>query len=310
MSVRRRVAFAGTPEFALPALDALLAADHEIVGVWTQPDRPAGRGRKLTASPLKQYALAHSLPVYQPVTLKTTATHLQLKTLTPDVMVVAAYGLLLPAAVLGIPHYGCINIHASLLPRWRGAAPIQRALLAGDADTGITLMQMNQGLDTGDILGIRKTAIRNDDTARSLHDRLANLGATAIVELLAALPDVKRLPQDESVATYAAKLLRAEARIDWNSPATEIAVEVRAYNPWPVAHTQWCGEWLRIWTAQAISSATADKPGTVIDTGTAGIDMATGNGVLRIQELQAAGRRRIAAADFARGRALVGECFI
>ncbi|HVA55436.1 MAG TPA: methionyl-tRNA formyltransferase [Gammaproteobacteria bacterium] len=305
-----RIVFAGTPEFALPALDALLATDHEIVGVWTQPDRPAGRGRNLTASPIKQHALVHSLPVYQPATLKSTATHLQLSTLKPDVMVVAAYGLLLPPVVLGIPRYGCINIHASLLPRWRGAAPIQRALLAGDTQTGITLMQMNQGLDTGDMLDIRKTTICDDDTTQSLHDRLANLGATAIAELLAVLPDVRRLAQDESAATYAGKLTRAEARVDWQSPATEIALRVRAYNPWPVAHTQWCGEWLRIWTAQAISSATANKPGTVIDTGAEGIDVATGNAVLRIQELQAAGRRRIAAADFTRGRTLVGERFI
>ncbi len=310
MSMRLRIAFAGTPEFALPSLDALLATEHAIIGVWTQPDRPAGRGRKLAASPIKQHALAHSIPVYQPASFQTTATHLQLRTLKPDVMVVAAYGLLLPSAVLGIPHFGCINIHASLLPRWRGAAPIQRALLAGDTATGITLMQMNQGLDTGDILDIRKTPIRADDTAQSLHDRLAKLGATAIIELLAALPDVTRVPQAASAATHAAKLTRAEARIHWAASAVDIALRVRAYNPWPVAHTQWCGEWLRIWTAQAISSAIADKPGTVIATGSAGIDVATGNGTLRIQELQAAGRRRIAAADFARGRALVGERFI
>jgi len=310
MSMRLRVAFAGTPEFALPAMDALLATQHEIVGVWTQPDRPAGRGRKLAASPIKQHALAHSIPVYQPASFKTMATHLQLRTLKPDVMVVAAYGLLLPPAVLEIPRYGCINIHASLLPRWRGAAPIQRALLAGDTETGITLMQMNQGLDTGDMLDIRKLLIRDDDTAQSLHDRMANLGATAIVELLAALPDVKRLAQDESVATHAAKLTRAEARVDWNMPAKAIALRVRAYNPWPVAHTQWCGEWLRIWTAQAISSATADKPGTVINAGIEGIDVATGSAVLRIQELQAAGRRRITAVEFTRGHMLVGERFI
>ena len=310
MSKRLRIAFAGTPEFALPSLGALLATNHEIVGVWTQPDRPAGRGRKLTASPIKQQALAHSISVNQPISLKSTSTHRQLRNLKPDVMVVAAYGLLLPPAVLGIPHYGCINIHASLLPRWRGAAPIQHALLAGDTQTGITLMQMNQGLDTGDMLDVRRTPIRADDTAQSLHDRLAKLGATAIVELLAVLPEVRRLAQDESTATYAAKLTRAEARVDWNTPAAAIALRVRAYNPWPVAHTQWYGEWLRIWMAQSMSSATHDKPGTVIATGGAGIDVATGNGVLRIQELQVAGRRRIAAADFAHGRALVGERFI
>lgn len=310
MSKRLRLAFAGTPEFALPALDALLATDHEIVGVWTQPDRPAGRGRKLATSPVKQHALANSLPVYQPATFKSAEAVQQIERLAPHLMVVAAYGLLLPAVVLEIPRYGCINIHASLLPRWRGAAPIQRALLAGDTETGITLMQMNPGLDTGDMLEVRKTPIRADDTSQSLHERLADLGATAMLELLAALPDVRRLAQDESAATYAGKLTRAEARVDWSSSAVEIALRVRAYNPWPVAHTQWCGEWLRIWTALAISSVTANKPGTVIDTSSEGIDVATGKGVLRIKELQAAGRRRIAAADFVRARALEGERFI
>ncbi|HVC37921.1 MAG TPA: methionyl-tRNA formyltransferase [Gammaproteobacteria bacterium] len=305
-----RVAFAGTPEFALPALDALLETRHEIVGVWTQPDRPAGRGRKLVGSPVKQRALACALPLHQPATLKSSVPHLQLVTLAPDVMVVAAYGLLLPPAVLEIPRYGCINIHASLLPRWRGAAPIQRAILAGDTHTGITLMQMNEGLDTGDMLDVRRTAIRDDDTAQSLHDRLAVLGAAAIVELLAALPNVTRVPQSESAATHAAKLTRAEARVDWTSPATEIVRKVRAYNPWPVAHTHWRGEWLRIWGAQAISAAASNTPGTVINTGSDGIDVATGEAVLRIKELQAAGRRRMPAADFAHARALLGERFV
>ncbi|MDE2091464.1 MAG: methionyl-tRNA formyltransferase [Gammaproteobacteria bacterium] len=305
-----RIVFAGTPEFALPALDALLATRHEIIGVYTQPDRPAGRGRKLTASPVKQFALTHALPLLQPVTLKTSAAHQQLKALAPDVMVVAAYGLLLPPAVLHIPRYSCINIHASLLPRWRGAAPIQSAILAGDTESGITLMQMNAGLDTGDILDVRKTAIRDEDTAQSLHDRLAKLGAEAIVELLAALPDVKCMPQDDSRATHAAKLTRAEARINWASSATDIARRVRAYNPWPVAHTQWRGEWLRIWAAQAIPSAESSLPGTVINARPEGIDVTTGDAVLRIKELQAAGRCRISAADFAHGRSLVGERFI
>src|SRR5487761_57331 len=214
-----RVAFAGTPEFAVPALDALLKTHHEIVGVWTQPDRPAGRGRKLIASPVKRRALEHSLPIHQPATFKSAAARLQLETSAADVMVVTAYGRLLPAAVLAVPRYGCINIHASLLPRWRGAAPIQRAILAGDTETGITLMQMDQGLDTGDMLDVCRTAIRDDDTAQSLHERLATLGAAAMVELLAALPEVTRVPQNESAATYAAKLTRAEARVDWMSPA-------------------------------------------------------------------------------------------
>lgn len=310
MSARLRVAFAGTPEFALPALESLMTARHEILGVWTQPDRPAGRGRKLVASPVKQHALQHALPIHQPATFKSADARLELETLTPDVMVVAAYGLLLPAAVLKVPRYGCINIHASLLPRWRGAAPIQRAILAGDKQTGITLMQMDAGLDTGEMLGVRRTTIRDDDTAQSLQARLAVLGAEAVVELLAALPEVTRTQQDEFAATYAAKLTRTEARVDWTSPATEIELRVRAYNPWPVAHTQWHGEWLRIWAAQVISMPAPGMPGTVINAGAEGIDVATGNAVLRIRELQAAGRRRMPAADFARARALTGERFI
>jgi len=305
-----RVAFAGTPEFAVAALDALLKTRHEIVGVWTQPDRPAGRGRKLMASPVKRRALEHSLPIQQPATFKSAAARLQLETSAADVMVVAAYGRLLPAAVLAVPRYGCINIHASLLPRWRGAAPIQRAILAGDTESGITLMQMDQGLDTGDMLDVRRTAIRDDDTTQSLHERLATLGAAAMVELLAALPEVTRVPQNESAATYAAKLTRAEARVDWMSPAAEIARGVRAYNPWPVAYTHWRGAWLRIWGAQAIPAAAPDPPGTVINAGSEGIDVATGKAVLRIKELQAASGRRMPAADFAHSRALLGERFI
>ncbi len=283
---------------------------HEIVGVWTQPDRPAGRGRKLRASPIKQYALAHALPLHQPASFKSVAAQSELAAVAADVMVVAAYGLLLPPAVLELPNYGCINIHASLLPRWRGAAPIQRAILAGDRETGITLMQMSKQLDSGDILLVRKTAIHADDTAQSLHDRLAVLGATAILELLEAIPDITGTPQNDSATTYAAKLTRPEARVDWTLPAAEIARRVRAFNPWPVAHTQWRGESLRIWGAQTLAKGVADVPGTVISAGQEGIDVATGKSVLRIRELQTAGRRRIAATDFARNHALIGEQFI
>lgn len=305
-----RIAFAGTPEFALPALEALYASAHEIVAVWTQPDRPAGRGRKLRASPIKQYALSHALPLYQPATFKSSAAQTELAEVSADVMVVAAYGLLLPSAVLKLPRYGCINIHASLLPRWRGAAPIQRAILAGDQETGITLMQMNKQLDSGDILLVRRIAIHADDTAQSLHDKLAALGAIAIVELLASIPDITPTPQKESAATYAAKLTRSEARVDWSLAAVEIARRVRAFNPWPVAHTQWRGESLRIWDAQVVATTITDVPGTVISAGREGIDVATGKSVLRIRELQTAGRRRIAAVDFARNHALIGERFI
>jgi methionyl-tRNA formyltransferase len=310
MSGSLRLAFAGTPEFALPALEALLSAGHEIVGVWTQPDRPAGRGRKLVASPVKRRALEHALTVYQPATFKSADAVLHLETVAPDIMLVVAYGLLLPAAVLTIPRYGCINIHASLLPRWRGAAPIQRAILAGDTETGITLMQMDQGMDTGDMLDVSKTLIRDDDTAQSLHDRLAALGAAAIAELLSRLPDVERVPQNPRAATYATKLTRAEARVDWSSPASEIARRVRAYNPWPVAFTYWRGEPLRIWAAQEISTTTSEMPGTVINSSSAGVDIATGEAILRITEMQAAGKRRMPAADFVAGHALMNERFI
>jgi methionyl-tRNA formyltransferase len=309
MTGRLRVAFAGTSEFALPALDAILKARHDVVGVWTRPDRPAGRGRRISASPVKRGAQTHALQVYQPATFKSAEARRQLELQLPDVMVVAAYGSLLPPAALDVPRYGCINIHASLLPRWRGAAPIQRAILAGDTETGITLMQMNAGLDTGDILDMRRTAISYDDTAQSLHDRLAILGATTLIELLTALPGVKRTEQNESAASLAPKLTRAEARIDWRMPATEIALRIRAYNPWPVAHTQWHGQWLRIWSAQAVPTAASDGPGTIVAAGPEGIDVATGNALLRIKELQAAGRRRISAADFVHGHTLIGLRF-
>ncbi|MGA9852950.1 MAG: methionyl-tRNA formyltransferase [Gammaproteobacteria bacterium] len=309
MTMSLRIAFAGTPDFAVPALNALVQARHEIVGVWTQPDRPAGRGRKLQASPMKRRALELHLPVHQPDALKTPEAQAQIKTALPAVMVVAAYGLLLPAPVLNIPRYGCINIHASLLPRWRGAAPIQRAILAGDAETGITLMQMDKGLDTGNILGMHRTAIHDDDTAQTLHDRLAVLGADAIVDLVARLANLEPVPQDNSKATYAAKLAREEAAIDWTLPAEILARQVRAYNPWPVAYTRWQGEILRIWRARPVSAAGSGTPGTIIATGREGIDVTTGKGVLRVTELQLAGRRVMSAADFSHARTLTGQRF-
>ncbi len=304
-----RIAFAGTPDFALPALDALVKARHDIVGVWTQPDRPAGRGRKLSTSAVKQRALELCLPVYQPGTLKSAQAQAEIKAAAPDAMVVAAYGLLLPSAVLGIPRHGCLNIHASLLPRWRGAAPIQRAILAGDAETGVTIMQMGRGLDTGDMLAVRRTKIHDADTAQTLYDRLALSGADAMLEVLAQLPDVRRMPQDDMQATYAAKLAREEAELDWTLSAMVLARRVRAYNLWPVAYTRWQGEVLRIWHARAISTAVAAVPGTVISADREGIDVATGNGVLHIDELQPAGGRVMSAADFNNARVLAGRRF-
>ncbi|HET7175459.1 MAG TPA: methionyl-tRNA formyltransferase [Gammaproteobacteria bacterium] len=307
MTAPLRIAFAGTPEFALAALDALAASPHRIVGVWTQPDRPAGRGRKLTPSPVKQRALALALPVHQPESLKAAEAQQALRDTVPDVMVVVAYGLLLPSKVLGIPRLGCLNIHASLLPRWRGAAPIQRALLAGDAETGVAIMQMDKGLDTGGVLQEARTPITPEDTAQTLHDRLAPMGAAVLLEVLAQLPGVPARRQPETGVTYAHKLTKDEARLDWSKSADELARAVRAYDPWPVAYGLQGEAPLKIWRAVALGENAAAAPGTVVAAGAAGVDVATGKGLLRILELQPAGGRRLPAADYARGRELKGS---
>ena len=299
-----RIAFAGTPEFPLAALDALAASRHSLVGVWTQPDRPAGRGRRLTPSPVKQRALELKVPVHQPETFKTSEARQALADAKPDVMVVVAYGLILPKSVLAIPRYGCLNIHASLLPRWRGAAPIQRALLAGDAETGVAIMQMDKGLDTGDVLLESRTRIATDDTSQTLHDRLAMMGAQALLQVLDALPDVRPRKQDAAGVTYAEKLTKEEARLDWRRSAAELDRAVRGYNPWPVAHTVYRGQPLRIWRAEPLATKTSAEPGTVLVAGHEGIQVATGEGVLRILELQAAGGRIQSAGEFANGRDL------
>ncbi|HEX5339518.1 MAG TPA: methionyl-tRNA formyltransferase [Gammaproteobacteria bacterium] len=309
MTTRLRIAFAGTPEFALPALAALHSAGHDIVGVWTQPDRPAGRGRKLAASPVKQRALEQGLPVHQPASLRTAEARAVLRDAAPQVMVVVAYGLLLPRAVLAIPRHGCLNIHASLLPRWRGAAPIQRAILAGDGESGVTIMQMDAGLDTGDMLMLKRTPIHEHDTAQSLHDRLAVLGAAAIIEVLAQIGNLQPTAQNATQATYAPKLTHAEALLDWTRPASELVRCVRAYNPWPVAHTLWDGQILRIWDAQAMAAGFGAAPGQLVAVSSEGIDVATGAGILRITQLQIAGGRCMSAVNFSHGRALAGACF-
>jgi methionyl-tRNA formyltransferase len=303
------IVFAGTPDFAVPTLQTLLASPHRVVAVYTQPDRPAGRGRKLTPSPVKQCALAHDIPVFQPASLKTPAAQAELAGLRPDLMVVVAYGLLLPKAVLAIPRLGCVNVHASLLPRWRGAAPIQRAILAGDSETGITIMHMDEGLDTGPMLATVSCPIRPDDTAQSLHDRLATLGNPVLLEAIEALAagTARPRPQDDSQAVYAAKLDKAEATIDWSQTAAQIDRQVRAFNPWPVAQTHFEGQPLRIWSSEVPGLDSEAAPGTVVACSGTGIDVATGDGVLRICECQPAGKRRMAASDFANARPALRE---
>ncbi len=297
-----RLIFAGTPPFAAAALDALADAGHDIVRVLTQPDRPAGRGMKLAHSAVKQAALARGLPVVQPASLKTPEVQAELAALAPEVMVVAAYGLILPQAVLDLPRHGCLNIHASLLPRWRGAAPIQRAILAGDAQTGVTIMQMDAGLDTGAMLTRTAVPIRPDDTAGSLHDTLAALGAEAIVAALAQLDTLAPEAQDEREATYAAKLGKDEARLDWTLPADVLARAVRAYDPVPGAWTQLDGAPLKVWAAEAVAGEGA--PGTVLAAHGGELHVACGQGALALRTLQPAGGKRMSAAAFLAGRPL------
>jgi methionyl-tRNA formyltransferase len=299
-----RIVFAGTPAFAVPSLQAA-ATRAEVVAVYTQPDRPAGRGRGLQASPVKQEALERGIPVLQPESLKTRAARDELRAFEADLMVVVAYGLILPRKVLAIPEHGCWNVHASLLPRWRGAAPIQRAIEAGDAETGVCLMQMEAGLDTGPVLLSQALAIGADETAGQLHDRLAALGAQVLADglgLLRAtmLPIARAQPADG--VTYARKLDKAEARLDWSQPAGLLANRVRAFNPWPMAEAEVCGERLRLHEAQALPLAHAAAPGTLLFTGPRGIDVACGEGALRITRLQRDGGRAITAADYVNAR--------
>lgn len=298
-----RVIFGGTPEFAAHHLRALIDARCHLVGVFTQPDRPAGRGKKLTPSPVKELALAHGLPVFQPDTLKDAEAQRQLQELDADVFVVVAYGLIVPPAVLAMPRHGCINVHASLLPRWRGAAPIQRAIEAGDDETGITIMQMDSGLDTGEMLHKVACPISPDDSGGSLHNKLADLGPAALLTVLAALAKgaLQGQRQDDDLATYAAKIGKQDAAIDWRDEAAVIARKVRAFNPFPVAFTSLSSGPLRIWAATAIPSSGNAEPGTVVAVAGDAVTVACGRGALRISEAQLPGKKRLSIADILRG---------
>jgi methionyl-tRNA formyltransferase len=301
-----KIIFAGTPEFAATALQALLAAGHEVVLVLTQPDRPAGRGMVLQASAVKKLALAHGIPVSQPERLKDPVTHEPIRAACTEggaeLMVVAAYGLILPQAVLDLPRRGCINIHASLLPRWRGAAPIQRAIEAGDAQTGITIMGVEAGLDTGPMLLAAAIDIDAQDSAGSLHDRLAALGGKLVVEALARFDELVPVVQPEAGVTYAGKIDKAEARLDWNQPAAILARKLRAFNPFPGAVVMLAGEPVKVWCGDAV--AAGGRPGQVLAADTTGIVVACGEGALRLTELQKPGGRRVTAADFLHGNPL------
>ena len=295
-----KIIFAGTPEFSVSPLQALLESGHEVIAVYTQPDRPAGRGRELKPSPVKRVALDAGISVHQPVNFKNDEDLELLESLQADLMVVVAYGLILPQRVLDAPRYGCFNIHASVLPRWRGAAPIQRAIQAGDVETGVTIMQMEAGLDTGPMLLVEKIPIGENETAGELHDRLAPLGASALIQTIELLLAGKLQPesQNDELAVYAHKLDKKEAEIDWQQSAQQINRDIRAFNPWPVSYTKLDNKTFRIWESSVLDTQKVAVPGTVIATSADGIDVVTGDGCLRIKQLQPQGKRVMSARDF------------
>jgi methionyl-tRNA formyltransferase len=299
-----KLIFAGTPDFAARHLAALLSSDHEVVAVYTQPDKPAGRGQKLTASPVKDLALAHDLPVYQPASLRNEEAQAELAALGADLMVVVAYGLILPKAVLDTPRLGCLNVHGSLLPRWRGAAPIQRAIWAGDAETGVTIMQMDVGLDTGAMIRKVSCPIAADDTSASLYDKLAELGPQALVDTLDAMAagDTTAEAQDDALANYAQKLSKEEARIDWSMEAVAIERCIRAFNPWPISWFEVADQTIKVWQAEVIDSDHGQPVGTLLKADKQGIDVATGKGVLRLLTLQPPGKKAMSVPDLLNSR--------
>ena len=299
-----RIIFAGTPEFAAVHLSALINSEHEVIAVYSQPDRPAGRGKKLQPSPVKQVALEHNIAVYQPLNFKDPADIAELNALQADVMIVVAYGLLLPQAVLDAPKYGCLNVHASLLPRWRGAAPIQRCIEAGDKVTGITIMQMDAGLDTGAMLNKVSTGIALDETGGSLHDRLASLGPDSLLTTLAQLQAGTLQPeqQNDALANYAHKLKKEEALLDWSQSAETLALQVRAFNPFPVAYTLLGNDRIRVLQASALDKVTQLQPGTIANVSAEGIEVACADGVLRLEQIQLAGKKAMMVADVINGQ--------
>nr|WP_279009374.1 methionyl-tRNA formyltransferase [Aeromonas jandaei] len=299
-----KLIFAGTPDFAARHLAALLSSDHEVVAVYTQPDKPAGRGQKLTASPVKELALAHNLPVYQPASLRKEEAQAELAALGADLMVVVAYGLILPKAVLDTPRLGCINVHGSLLPRWRGAAPIQRSIWAGDAETGVTIMQMDVGLDTGAMIRKVTCPIATDETSASLYDKLAELGPQALVDTIDAMAagDTAAEVQDDALANYAEKLSKEEARIDWSMEAVAIERCIRAFNPWPISWFEVADQTVKVWQAAVIDSDHGQRAGTLLKADKQGIDIATGKGVLRLLTLQPPGKKAMSVTDLLNSR--------
>ncbi len=311
MTTPLKVIFAGTPDFAAKHLSALLESEHEVIAVYTQPDRPAGRGKKLTASPVKVLAEENAIPVYQPQSLKAPEAQEELALLNADLMVVVAYGLILPKAVLNAPKLGCINVHGSILPKWRGAAPIQRAIWAGDAETGVTIMQMDEGLDTGDMLHIATLPITPEDTSATLYEKLAELGPQALVEVVDNFESYTPTKQDDSMATYAKKLSKEEALIKWADDAEQIERNIRAFNPWPVAWMKVEDQNVKVWSATVVTLDKEFKPGTIVSANKEGITIATGRDALCITILQIPGKKALPASDVINARQTwfeVGRC--